>query len=70
MTITDACILRHRRSAESPAGLPNTRLDLLTISTDEGSKGHTFVSAPGCRRNVKDLRSVDTGHGANACSGA
>jgi L-alanine-DL-glutamate epimerase-like enolase superfamily enzyme len=47
MKITDLRILRHQRPNPSGLGPPVQPLDLMTISTDEGIEGHTFVGAPG-----------------------
>src|SRR3954467_316453 len=47
MKITDLRISRHLREFPAEIGPPESPLDLITISTDEGLEGHTFVSAPG-----------------------
>ncbi|MBO4258128.1 enolase C-terminal domain-like protein [Streptomyces griseorubiginosus] len=47
MKITDLRILRHQQPNPSDVGPPVLPLDLMTISTDEGIEGHTFVGAPG-----------------------
>jgi len=45
--ITDLRITRHERPSPLPGGPPVARLDLMTITTDEGPRGCTFVGAPG-----------------------
>jgi L-alanine-DL-glutamate epimerase-like enolase superfamily enzyme len=47
MRITDVRILRHQQPTPVEWGPPVRPLDLMTISTDEGIEGHTFVGAPG-----------------------
>ena len=47
MKITDVRLLAHERPFPAPLGPPLSRLDLLTITTDEGIEGHTFAGAPG-----------------------
>ena len=47
MKITDVRLLRHERPFPARVGAPVSRLDLLTIATDEGIEGHTFIGAPG-----------------------
>jgi L-alanine-DL-glutamate epimerase-like enolase superfamily enzyme len=47
MKITDVRVLRHERPLAAAVGPPVQRLDLLTISTDEGVEGHTFLGGPG-----------------------
>jgi len=53
MKITDLRILRHQRANPLDVGPPVQKLDLMTIATDEGIEGHTFVSAPG--EDIADL---------------
>ena len=43
----DVRLLAHERPFPAPVGPPLSRLDLLTIATDEGIEGHTFAGAPG-----------------------
>jgi L-alanine-DL-glutamate epimerase-like enolase superfamily enzyme len=45
--ITDLRIVRHERESPYDPGPRVARLDLMTISTDEGVDGQTFVGAPG-----------------------
>ena len=45
--ITDVRVLAHERRLPLGVGPPTTRLDVVTIATDEGIDGHVFVSGPG-----------------------
>jgi len=45
--ITDVRVLRHERPLATAVGPPVQRLDLLTLATDEGLEGHTFLGGPG-----------------------
>lgn len=47
MKITELRVLQHEAPFPGELGPPSARLDLLTISTDEGVEGHTFAGAPG-----------------------
>jgi L-alanine-DL-glutamate epimerase-like enolase superfamily enzyme len=61
MKITDVRLLRHERPFPARMGPPLSRLDLLTIATDEGVEGHTFTGAPGedlASRLVRQVKPV------------
>jgi L-alanine-DL-glutamate epimerase-like enolase superfamily enzyme len=45
--ITDVRVLLHECRFRAPVGPPSVHLALLTIRTDDGIEGHTFVGAPG-----------------------
>ncbi|MEI4271171.1 enolase C-terminal domain-like protein [Klenkia sp. LSe6-5] len=47
MKITDLRVLLHERTMPAVVGPPTTTLALLTVDTDEGISGHTFLGAPG-----------------------
>lgn len=47
MRISDLRVRRHQRAFPAELGPPSAPLDLMTITTDEGIEGHTFLGAPG-----------------------
>ena len=47
MKITDVRVLEHERAMPPGMGPATTRLNVVTIATEEGIEGHVFVSGPG-----------------------
>ena len=47
MKITDVRVLEHERTMPPGMGSPTSRINVVTIATDEGVDGHVFVSGPG-----------------------